>query len=243
MTLQTYDVCWLQRALKELGYYTGRIDGIVGLKTEAAVIAFKRGQGLRVRPYVGPITLARLEDAVEDQRPRRFGPDTAPEPPWLVEISKVMGLHEVDDNAELRAWLSSDGSTLGDPAVYPWCGDAAITSLELALPDEPLPDAIERNPYWARNFAHYGIACGKVYGAVASFTRGKGGHVGHAIGFDPVLNRFRIRGGNQDDSVRDSWLSARRLIALRWPKTWPAAHQRPLPFMDASGAVLSTNEA
>lgn len=243
MTLNSYDVRWLQRALKTLGHYSGQIDGIAGPKTQAAMIAFKRGQGLRARFYVGPITLARLADAVDEQCPRRFGPDMAPEPPWLVEIGKVMGLHEDRDNAALRAWLASDGSTLGDPAVYPWCGDAAITALELALPGEPLPDALERNPYWARNFAQYGIACGKVYGAIASFTRGKGGHVGFAVGFDPAGNRYLIRGGNQSDSVRDSWLAASRLIALRWPKAWSAAYQRPLPLLDASGAVLSTNEA
>lgn len=243
MTSQSYDVRWLQRALQSLGFYTGRIDGIAGPMTRAAIVAFKRSRGLRARPYVGPITLETLRDAYSEQLPVKFGPDTAPEPPWLVEISKVMGLHEARDNAELRAWLRSDGSTLGDPLRFPWCGDAAITALELVLSDEPLPDAIERNPYWARNFALYGINCGHVYGAVASFTRGKGGHVGFAIGYDPDRRRFLIRGGNQSDSVRDSWLASNRLLALRWPATWPAAYQRPLPLMDASGAILSTNEA
>jgi len=243
MTFQSYDVRWLQRALKTLGHYPGQIDGISGPKTRAAIVEFKQGQGLWAREYVGPITLARLRDAVDEKPARRFGRDTAPEPPWMVEIGKVMGLHEVRDNAVLKAWLASDGSTLGDPIRWPWCGDGAITALELALPNESLPPSIESNPYWARNFADYGIRCGKMYGAVASFTRGKGGHVGFAIGYDPVRCRFLIRGCNQSDSVRDSWLAASRLIDLRWPKSWPASHQRPLPIMDASGAILSTNEA
>ncbi|EBA18411.1 hypothetical protein RSK20926_11849 [Roseobacter sp. SK209-2-6] len=243
MKQHSYDVRWLQRALQQLGHYKGRVDGISGPMTRKAIVAFKLSQGLWPRDYVGPITLGRLRDAVEVSEPRKFGPDTAPEPPWLVELGKVMGLHEVRDNRVLSDWLRSDGSTLGDPAKLPWCGDAAITALELTLPEEPLPKNLEANPYWARNFASYGMRCGKVYGAVASFRRGKGGHVGFAIGYDPQRNRFLIRGGNQSDMVRDSWLAANRLIDLRWPKNWPAAHQRPLPILDASGAILSTNEA
>ena len=162
---------------------------------------------------------------------------------FKVSHGDKMGLHEVRDNEVLREWLASDGSTQGDPAGFPWCGDAAITALELGVSGEPLPDSLEANPYWARNFADYGIACGKIYGAAASFRRGSGGHIGFAIGYDPVRRRYLIRGGNQSDMVRDSWLAASRLIALRWPKSWPAAHQRPLPTLDASGAILSTNEA
>lgn len=241
---KSYDVRWLQRCLKSLGHYQGRIDGISGPKTSAAIVSFKRSEGLRPRAYVGPVTLSRLRLRADQGQPRYLVKSTAPEPLWLVEIGKVMGLHEVRDNAELRRWLTSDGSTLGDPAVYPWCGDAAITALELVLPKEPLPDAIEENPYWARNFAHYGVECGKVYGAVSSFSRpGGGGHVAFVVGYDPARNRYRIRGGNQSDSVRDSWIDGSRLLALRWPKSWPARYQRPLPEMDASGAILSTNEA
>lgn len=240
---KSYDVRWKQRALKALGFYNGRVDGIDGPKTRRATIAFKKSVGLRARSYTGPLTLKALRAAFGEAEPETFTRAESPEPPWMVEIGKVMGLHEVRDNAELRAWLNSDGSTLGDPAQFPWCGDAAITALELALPDEPLPDNIERNPYWARNFADYGVRCGMKYGAVASFRRGSGGHVGFVVGYDPRKTRYYVRGGNQSDSVRDSWLQADRLIDLRWPKTWPAEHQRELPLLDSNGAVLSTNEA
>ncbi|GAA6162557.1 hypothetical protein NBRC116590_02610 [Pelagimonas sp. KU-00592-HH] len=245
MATQVYDVRWLQRALKTLGFYTGEVDGISGPLTRSAVVAFKRSQGLWARPYVGPLTLEALEDAyTAEAKPARFGADHAPEPPWMVEISKYLGLHEVRDNAELRDWLKSDGATLGDPAVYPWCGDAAITALVKTLPDEPLPADLERNPYWARNFAEFGIKCGHVLGAIASFERGKGGHVGFVIGYDPECCRYQVLGGNQGNEIsEDAWVAASRLLALRWPLTWPAAHQRPLPLVDASGTVLSVNEA
>lgn len=239
----TYDVRWLQRALAELGHYSGAIDGDIGPKTTAAIIAFKSAHGLRPRPYLGPITLEMLQSAVAEQAPAKYGSDTSPEPPWLVEISKVMGLHEDRDNAELRAWLRSDGSTLGDPAQYPWCGDAAITALELALPHEPLPTDLERNPYWARNFADYGDPCGFVRGAILVFSRGKGGHVGFGMAWDKKRNRFLVRGGNQSDAVTDSWIAGSRLLAKRWPTTWPRNYQRTMPVLDSASAKLSTNEA
>ncbi|MFY0619329.1 MULTISPECIES: peptidoglycan-binding protein [Roseobacteraceae] len=239
----TFDARWLQRVLADLGHYTGVIDGDIGPNTNAAIVAFKRANGLRPRPYVGPLTLKMLEDVSSDAMPIKFGPDTAPEPPWLVEIAKVMGLHEVHDNAELSAWLRSDGSTLGDPAQYPWCGDAAITALELALPDEPLPPDLERNPYWARSFAKYGEPCGFVRGAVLSFSRGKGGHVGFGMAWDQSRNRFLVRGGNQSNAVTDTWIAGSRLLAKRWPLTWSRNYQRAMPQIDSATANISTNEA
>jgi len=84
---------------------------------------------------------------------------------------------------------------------------------------------------------------GNTYGAVPSFRRGRGGHVGFVVGQSADHKRLRVRGGNQSNSVRDSWLAASRLIDLLWPKSWLAAHQRPMPIMDASGSIHSTNEA
>ena len=88
------------------------------------------------------------------------------------------------------------------------------------------------------------VKCGHVFGAIGAFKRGKGGHVGFVIGFDPVTRRYQVLGGNQGNAVTDdAWLKESRLLSLRWPLSWPAAHQRPLPLVDGSGAVLSVNEA
>ena len=65
------------------------------------------------------------------------------------------------------------------------------------------------------------------YGAVLVFKRGKGGHVGFAVGYDPVRKRYRVRGGNQGDMIKDSWLDADRLLASRQPSTYPARRRRP----------------
>lgn len=50
----------VQRRLKELGYYTGDVDGIAGPATTAAVKHFQRQHGLDVDGIVGPATLAAL---------------------------------------------------------------------------------------------------------------------------------------------------------------------------------------
>lgn len=52
--------------------------------------------------------------------------------PWITEGKAVFGLHETRDNSKLKAWLRSDGKTLGDPAALPWCfsGDTEILTEE-----------------------------------------------------------------------------------------------------------------
>jgi peptidoglycan hydrolase-like protein with peptidoglycan-binding domain len=54
----------LQQELKDLGYYTGTVDGIYGPKTESAVAAFQKVYGLPVDGIVGPNTLDKLDDIV-----------------------------------------------------------------------------------------------------------------------------------------------------------------------------------
>lgn len=50
----------IQRRLSDWGYYSGRIDGIYGSKTEAAVRYFQQKNGLSVDGKVGKQTLAAL---------------------------------------------------------------------------------------------------------------------------------------------------------------------------------------
>ena len=53
----------LQRALKELGYDPGEVDGDFGAKTESAVQAFQRDRGLDVDGIVGEITWLNIDEA------------------------------------------------------------------------------------------------------------------------------------------------------------------------------------
>jgi uncharacterized protein (TIGR02594 family) len=159
--------------------------------------------------------------------------------PWIVEGKKVFGLHEVRDNAALKAWLRSDGKTLGDPKALPWCGDYLETAIKNSLPNEPFVGPLAQNPYWARNWVNFGIETEPVYGAIVVLSRGSGGHVGFLVGQDS--NTMYLLGGNQGDTVNISRMDKNRVLAYRWPATF-ANPKRPVPTMSASAIPLSVNE-
>lgn len=228
----------IQQILKNIGFDPGRIDGVRGPRTNAAIVAFKASVGLRRRPFFGPITYKALMDSSHG-----ILPDRAPELPWVAELRRMVGLHETRDNAELRAWLRSDGATLGDPSEFPWCGDAIKTSMTLALPDEPYEPPLSVNPYWARNWKYFGRSCVPCYGAVAWITRpGGGGHVCYVVGQDQT--RYYCLGGNQRNMICVVPIMKTRFIpeSWRWPLTWPVVEQRPIPYMTSDEAA-SINEA
>ena len=159
--------------------------------------------------------------------------------PWVAEMRAVFGLHEVRDRAALSAWLRSDGKALGDPAKLPWCGDAVDTAIARALPKEPRPGALGVNPYWALNWALFGIETKPVYGAVAAFKRPSGGHVGFLIGESAY--HYRVLGGNQGNTISEVWIEKKRCRGTRWPSTF-LNPKTPLPRISKKSAA-SANEA
>ena len=60
-------VAELQRALTDLGLYSGKIDGVFGSKTGAALKAFQKSRGLAVDGIVSLKTAAKINAAVEAQ--------------------------------------------------------------------------------------------------------------------------------------------------------------------------------
>jgi len=54
------DVAKIQSALKSMGYYSGGVDGIFGVKTQDAVMKFQKARGLAVDGIVGAQTLKAL---------------------------------------------------------------------------------------------------------------------------------------------------------------------------------------
>jgi len=141
--------------------------------------------------------------------------------PWMVEMRKVKGLHETRDNTKLKAWLKSDGKTVGNPAKIAWCGDGVQTAFALSIPKEKLPD----NPWAAVNWSTWGRGVSPQYGCVLSFWRGKPtnwqGHVGFYVGEDKL--NFYVLGANQADSVSITKIAKSRLRknGSRWPMTGP----------------------
>ena len=57
----------IQQKLKDLGYYKGKIDGIIGKQSIAAIKSFQRDNGLVVDGIVGPKTAAKLNISLSSQ--------------------------------------------------------------------------------------------------------------------------------------------------------------------------------
>ncbi len=225
----------IQRALKRSGFDPGPLDGLIGPLTRRAVAAFEAKHGLKSDGEPDEDFLQALSGA----------PKTKSWFPWLDEAKRRKGLHERRDNAVLKAFLRSDRHTLGDPAKLPWCGDFVETCIALALPDEPLP----ANPYLARNWLKFGVACEPAEGAVLVFWRGSrsgtSGHVGFCVGADGSgsAGAFHVLGGNQSNAVSIARIAKARLLGARWPLSARAAHGGVLKRDAAAGGALSTNEA
>ena len=219
----------LQRRLHALGLDPGPRDGVWGRRTIAALKAFQRTRGLVPDAVVGPKTLAALgapNGAV------------AHDPPWLVEARRWIGLTEIAgprSSARILAW----GQAIADwyrNDDTPWCGAFVHGQIAAALPEEPLP----ANALQARAWATFGVALPRpAPGAVLVFSRSGGGHVGFCLGEDSA--RFRVLGGNQSNAVGETWIARSRLLAIRWPKTFPAPSARPV--LITAGGPTSLDEA
>jgi uncharacterized protein (TIGR02594 family) len=222
-----YDWRLIQTELRNMGFDPGPIDGIRGPKTDAAILAFREAHDIDIYDAATNSRLFAARDG-----------GSAPLP-WMKLALSKLGLHERANNATLRAFLASDGKTLGDPARQPWCGDFVETVMKLTCPAEPFPGALGENPYWARNWMFFGKPTAPTYGAVGVFSRDSGGHVGWLMGQEG--NGYRVLGGNQRDAVtRTALLDKSRLLGARWPATFPV---RPVYLPALVGGVLSTNEA
>lgn len=229
-------VLQMQIALKAAGFDPGALDGIMGPKTEKALVAFRQSKNMNTRTYIGPTLLAELlnENALTFTKQL--------ETPWVNELGRYMSVHEKRDNKKLKDWLRSDGATVGDPMKFPWCADAVQTAIRLTLKDEPFTGKVKQNPYYATNWLDFGEKTEICYGAIAVFGRKGGGHVAFVIGYDPKLKKLRVRGGNQSDSICDCWIAEDRLLGYRWPSTYTGPKSA-VPVMNSKGAVISKNEA
>lgn len=224
-----YNIKTYQTELKKLGFLKDVADGIYGPNTKAAVIAFQKSKGVDADGIVGPRTWELLFP--KQSKAPILGDTRAP---WVNELLKVRGLHEVQNYTALVKWLRSDGNTLGDPRKFPWCGDAVATALKLALPNINLPG----NPYWVRNFEDWGLEVKPQYGAILVFERGRGGHIGFYMG--ETKDYYLVLGGNQGNSVTISRVAKNRCIGVRWPVGYAQNNKR--IFVTGDKYNVTTNE-
>ena len=201
----------IQKRLKELGYYQGEIDGIVGPLTESAIVRFKLSKGLRARPYVGPITYA----ALMEKKP--VVPRRKDEPVWIRRARQEIGVREIKGpkhNARvLWYWIKAHLPWFKTDEI-PWCAGFVGAMLESC-------GLKSTRSGMARSYLNWGKKIPKpVLGAIVVFWRGsrngKSGHVGFVAGIDQRGN-ILVLGGNQSDEVNISPFDTDRVLEYRWP--------------------------
>ncbi len=101
----------LQIRLRDLGYYTGPIDGGYGQMTENAVIRFQRSQGLTADGVLGPATLAALDNPVAATLPTS-GPTVNP-PTSALPVSPTPSSTGQPTVLELQRRLQQQGFYAG----------------------------------------------------------------------------------------------------------------------------------
>lgn len=221
----------VQRALMARGYDVGKsgADGIAGRMTRSATAKFQADERLPIKypGTIGPITLKAL--GLHERTQEQILP------PWVAEGLRKKGLHERLNNKELREYLKSDGATLGDPAVLPWCGDFQETIIALTLPEEPMIS----NPYWAANWLKFGVSIPPgVYfmGAIGVKKRDGGNHVFTIVGHD--ANHVHALGGNQSDKICIVKIAKKDITGMRWPSTYPyPTEEMPMTVFDGSLSI------
>lgn len=225
----------IQRQLLSLGYSLGPAgaDGVMGPKTEAAIVDFKKSVGLEPRPYVGPKTLEKLFGyAVAGSS----APIANGEPRWLVFARRYSGLREIKGKGHapeiLAIWKAASLPYQDDET--PWCAGFVGFVLEST-------GIRSTRSAWARSYEGWGVKLAKpVVGCVVTFKRDGGGHVGFVTGRDQAGN-VMVLGGNQADAVNIKPFSTARVTGYFWPKGEPLPDGT-IPTVASDGKV-STNEA
>ncbi|NLS00199.1 TIGR02594 family protein [Rhizobium sp. P38BS-XIX] len=145
------------------------------------------------------------------------------EPAWMREARRFMGLKEIPgprSNPTIITWAQKLGGWMKGYYTnddIPWCGLFMAHCIGATLPSENLPS----NPLGALNWSTFGKRLTvPVLGAILTFKRTGGGHVGLYAGEN--AKAFRVLGGNQGNSVSLSWVEKARLQDMRWPITGEA---------------------
>lgn len=179
--------------------------------------------------------------------------------PWVAEARKHIGLKEISGsrhNPTIIEWLKEIPKY--SKAVKPWWADD-----EMAWCGTFVAAVMGRSgryvvPNWFRA-KEWGDSTTMTrlskpaYGAIVTFGRQGGGHVGIVVGID-TRGRILVLGGNQSNAVNIMAFDPSRVLGYWWPSIWDANAKKPvksvpseirykLPKYDAGTMKLSTNEA
>lgn len=226
----------IQTRLKAHGFDPGKIDGMGGPKTSAAIVAFKVSKGLAPRDHIGPLTIAELEKEPSEQL---APPQVKGEPVWLRRAKQEIGVKEIPGpkhSARVLSYWELSKLPFRDDET-PWCAGFVGAMLE----DVGIKST---RSGMARSYATWGQPCGPVPGAIVVFWRGSktgtAGHIGFVVGKDQAGNIMTL-GGNQGNAVTIAPFSPARVLGYRWPSAVEPSKAK-LAVVQSDG-IVSTNEA
>jgi uncharacterized protein (TIGR02594 family) len=161
------------------------------------------------------------------------------EPRWLAAARRYIGTQEIPgkrSNPVIMGWAKRAGGWIASyfkDDDIPWCA----LFVEAVLADVGLKGTASLA---ARSYEKWGVNLAQPSpGAVLTFVRNGGGHVGFYVGENATA--YRVLGGNQSNSVNETWIAKSRCTGIRWPAGEPPPTNGPV-FLNRKGK-LSTNEA
>lgn len=161
---------------------------------------------------------------------------------WLAIARSYLGVKEIPgpaSNPTILGWAKALGGWVASwyrNDDTPWCALFVWHCLQRA----GLPIGTGAELVRAKAFLTYGLPLEEpALGCLLVFDRAGGGHVGFYTG--ETAKAFRVLGGNQANSVNETWIAKSRCLAYRWPsQTLPEPPLR--VWLSPTGAPLSENE-
>jgi uncharacterized protein (TIGR02594 family) len=240
----SYNLIDIQFKLKSLGYYHGKVDGISGPITMAAIVDFKFDRGLPNTSLLGPLTLA----ALFDQRSIIASRDTVEiktgkiiDPIWLRIAKTYLDVEEIEGyqhNPIILGWWKRLGLNVFDDET-PWCSAFVGGCLSEA-------GLLPSHSGMARSYEQWGVRLpGPALGAVATMWRGSkasgSGHVTLVCGQSKSGALLGL-GGNQSNKVTIAAFKTDRITGYFYPSSYPIpklCKLSNLPIINNNGYLLS----
>jgi uncharacterized protein (TIGR02594 family) len=240
--MQSFDD-WLVTRLKARGVYSAPAGASTARAISVSLSAFQQKNDIKVTGTATTETVALLRQDPPSSATIYQPVPTAPaHPAWMREAYRFMGLKEIagaKSNPTIISWAQKLGGwikTFYNNDDIPWCGLFISHCITETLPSEHVP----ANPLGALNWSTFGKQLKTpVLGAILTFHRTGGGHVGLYVGEDKTA--YHVLGGNQSNSVSVTRIDKGRLEDIRWPITGEAPTDGRV-YLTPSGE-LSKNEA